>query len=230
MPTTTRSDRASELRRRSPGAAYHVFAFKLEGRHSTKTAGLIVNDHPLVRETLYRHLLHRLEPSLEETVTDINEAIRLVWENRPEVILVLSIDRLPNERLADALIIVKAGPKNRVRFLSATVSAITYIKTNLYCERLAAGIIEHAVNASRDPEAGLLRESVRSMRETLLTKREVQTLHLIALGLSKKEIAAQMGIATKTVDRHADQLMKKIRLHDRVELARFAIRHVMVNI
>ena len=59
---------------------------------------------------------------------------------------------------------------------------------------------------------------------SILTTRETETLRYIAKGLAKKEIAATMGVSVKTVDRHATNLMSKLDIHDRVELARFAIR------
>jgi DNA-binding NarL/FixJ family response regulator len=42
--------------------------------------------------------------------------------------------------------------------------------------------------------------------------------------MSKKEIAQTMNLSVKTVDTHSANLMNKLDIHDRVELARFAIR------
>ena len=49
-------------------------------------------------------------------------------------------------------------------------------------------------------------------------------LRYIARGLSKKEIAAVAHLSVKTVDRHAVNLMTTLDIHDRVDLARYAIR------
>ena len=49
-------------------------------------------------------------------------------------------------------------------------------------------------------------------------------LRYIARGLSKKQIASTMHLSIKTVDRHSTNLMSKLGIHDRVKLARFAIR------
>ena len=46
---------------------------------------------------------------------------------------------------------------------------------------------------------------------------------------AKKEIAAAMHMSIHTVDKHATHLMAKLGLHDRVELARFAIREGFVQ-
>ena len=65
--------------------------------------------------------------------------------------------------------------------------------------------------------------------ESVLTPREMDVLRRIALGLAKKEIATQCGISVRTVDTHVRNLMNKLDLHDRVELARYAIREHLVE-
>lgn len=61
-------------------------------------------------------------------------------------------------------------------------------------------------------------------RASTLTPREVEVLRYVAKSLAKKEIAGIMHISPKTVEKHSDNLMRKLDIHDRVELARFAIR------
>jgi DNA-binding NarL/FixJ family response regulator len=61
-------------------------------------------------------------------------------------------------------------------------------------------------------------------RASTLTSREMEVLRYIARGLSKKDIAAIMHLSVKTVDNHSTSLMSKLNIHDRVELARYAIR------
>ena len=62
-----------------------------------------------------------------------------------------------------------------------------------------------------------------------LTGRELETLRYVARGLAKKEIAPLMHISVKTVDKHVTQLMTKLDIHDRVGLARFAIREGIIE-
>jgi DNA-binding NarL/FixJ family response regulator len=61
-------------------------------------------------------------------------------------------------------------------------------------------------------------------RASTLTARELEVLRYIARGLSKKDIAGIMHLSVKTVDNHSTSLMTKLNIHDRVELARYAIR------
>ncbi|HET6426633.1 MAG TPA: response regulator transcription factor [Planctomycetaceae bacterium] len=59
---------------------------------------------------------------------------------------------------------------------------------------------------------------------TLLTNRQLEVLRHLARGDSVKEIAKQMHLSQKSVDSHKYRIMNKLGIHDRVELARFAIR------
>lgn len=61
-------------------------------------------------------------------------------------------------------------------------------------------------------------------KASLLTLREVEVLRYIARGMAKKEIATTMHLSVKTIDNHCTSMMNKLDIHDRVELARFAIR------
>ncbi len=58
-----------------------------------------------------------------------------------------------------------------------------------------------------------------------MTARETQIVALIAAGNTSREIAEQLTISTKTVERHRDNLMAKLDIHNRAELTRYAIRH-----
>ncbi|MGB8143700.1 MAG: LuxR C-terminal-related transcriptional regulator [Chromatiaceae bacterium] len=66
-------------------------------------------------------------------------------------------------------------------------------------------------------------------RAQLLTPRELEVLSYLAKGLAKKEIARITDLSVKTVEQHCTHLMQKLDIHDRVELARFAIREGLVQ-
>jgi len=77
----------------------------------------------------------------------------------------------------------------------------------------------------RRPEAN---ERV-STRLDALTPREMQVLRMLGRGLSRQQIAAEMHRSPKTIDCHRVSVMRKLDIHDRVELARFAIREGLVE-
>ncbi|MGD9688709.1 MAG: response regulator [Phycisphaerales bacterium] len=63
-----------------------------------------------------------------------------------------------------------------------------------------------------------------------LTPRELQILRMIGKGMSRTEIAKVIFRSPKTVDAHRAAIMEKLAIHDRVELARYAIREGLVEI
>jgi len=64
----------------------------------------------------------------------------------------------------------------------------------------------------------------------LLTDREREVLRLLAEGLSVKEVAARLGRSAKTAEVHKYNLMRKLGVHDRAGLIRYAIAHRLVQV
>ena len=62
-----------------------------------------------------------------------------------------------------------------------------------------------------------------------LTSREAEVLQLIAEGFSNKQIAAELSISIKTVEKHRQQVMNKLNIHDVAGLTRYAISKGMVE-
>ena len=62
-----------------------------------------------------------------------------------------------------------------------------------------------------------------------LTDREAEVVKLVAEGLSNRQIAEELVISEKTVQRHRANIMEKLAMHDRVELTRYAIRSGLVE-
>jgi DNA-binding NarL/FixJ family response regulator len=62
-----------------------------------------------------------------------------------------------------------------------------------------------------------------------LTNRQLEVLRHLAVGQSVREVARQMHLSEKSIDSHKYRIMNKLGIHDRVELARFAIREGLVE-
>ena len=58
-----------------------------------------------------------------------------------------------------------------------------------------------------------------------LTDRETEVLRFVAKGLTAKQIAARLSLSHRTVENHVQSTLRKLQLHNRVELARYAIEH-----
>jgi DNA-binding NarL/FixJ family response regulator len=69
----------------------------------------------------------------------------------------------------------------------------------------------------------LVRGGVIRKRTTKLTCREAEVLQLIAEGQANKQIAGKLAISIKTVEKHRQQLMNKLNIHDVAGLTRHAI-------
>lgn len=176
-------------------------------------------------------------------------ALILVAEHRPTVLL-LDIDMPGRSAFAAARDVHSASPQTRVVFLSAFVHD-AYIQQALSCEasgyvtksepvdvvveaiRLVAGgrchfsreVMQRLVVGANGVRLG----SGRAGRFAMLTERELEVLGHVAKGLQQKQIAHLMDISLKTVQTHIANLMEKLDIHDRVALARFAIREGLIE-
>lgn len=63
-----------------------------------------------------------------------------------------------------------------------------------------------------------------------LTPREREVLVLIAEGLTNPEIAEELVISVKTVDRHRENIMRKLNLHSRIDLVKYALRQGLIGL
>ncbi len=209
---------------------------------------LIIDDHELVRRALAERLDREGTIDVVATGKDGEDAIALVKEHRPDVVM-LDID-MPGLSCFDAARTIQAIlPTVRLLFLSAYVTD-RYIEQVL---QLCAGgyltkreSLDRVIRAIQEVAAGKnwLSTEVRDRlvvdtrgisliksaktRSSVLTQRELEVLRHVASGLAQREIAGVMHISTKTVDNHCANLKKKLDLHDRVELTRFAIRDGIV--
>jgi DNA-binding NarL/FixJ family response regulator len=109
----------------------------------------------------------------------------------------------------DAMTGVVAGPRQRAE------------------SRAEAGLARPTESAagSSSPESARLATAF----PTQLTRREAEVLGLLAQGLSNKEIAADLWLSDRTVERHITSLYRKIGAQRRTEATAFALRHGLVD-
>jgi DNA-binding NarL/FixJ family response regulator len=210
---------------------------------------LIADDHALVRDMLAQHLEREPGISLVGATADAGEALTLAENEKPDVV-VLDIDMPGLSAFEAARKIISAAPHARIVFLSGYLND-AYIEQALALE--AGGYISKSepvdaiVRAIRKVAGGSLYfspqvqqrivvdgsgvrlRSGRHARLQLLTPRETEILGYLAKGMAKKEMARLADISVKTVDQHCTHIMDKLDIHDRVELAHFAIREGLVE-
>jgi DNA-binding NarL/FixJ family response regulator len=89
-------------------------------------------------------------------------------------------------------------------------------------------MLKHLLKAFRrapvlNPTAGV------QMHPSILTDRETEVLQLVAEGYANKQIASELGISIKTVEKHRQHLMDKLNLHQTAGLTRYALEHGLVE-
>lgn len=207
---------------------------------------LVCDDHALFREGVKSVL--NAEPDMEVVGEADNgkDAVDLALRFRPQIVLMDVA--MPVLKGFDAVRrIHKAAPEVKVLMLTIYgdddmaamclhAGASGYILKDTPPAQLVYGI--RAVSRGQryiSPE--ILTSVVRDFMfrsETfkgsyqLLSDREREILILLAEGRSLKEIATQLSLSVKTVDAHKYKIMRKLDLHDRTELVRYAIRKGLV--
>lgn len=74
----------------------------------------------------------------------------------------------------------------------------------------------------------LLKHTVETKVDTSITPRELIIIRLVGEGRNNQEIANQLGLSVGSVKNHVSQVMSKLELRDRTQLAIYAIRHNVV--
>lgn len=210
---------------------------------------LLVDDHALVRDMLKRHLDAEADLEVVAVAGDMTEAIEKV-EGQPLDVAVLDIE-MPGLSAFDGAQRLRAThPLLRLMFLSGShrdsyVQRALEIGADGYAskaEPLPALIL--AIRAVAQGEsyfspqirdrmviARPQAEPADSFHTRLqsLTRRELEVLGYLARGLAKKEIATLTNTSVKTIEQHCANIMLKLDIHDRVMLARYAIREGLVK-
>lgn len=210
---------------------------------------LLADDHTLVRQSLARVMNEHSGLNVVAEVATADEAIDAALRTQPDI-CVLDIDMPGLASFEAARVIGVRCPKTKILFLSAfthdryiesaiAVGAMGYL-TKTEPPDTVMKAIRAVVNGhcyfSPEVQSRLviedtgvrLSQEVRS-RAATLTSREMEVLRYIAKGMSKKEIASTMHLSVKTVENHSANIMNRLDIHDRVELARFAIREGLIE-
>ncbi len=216
---------------------------------NARTRVLVADDHALVRSTVVDHLRRDKRLEVVGAADNAERAVSLARELEPDILL-LDVDLDGTPSLPAARKITADLPDVRLIFVSGFVcdryiqqaldmDAAGYVSKRDGLEVLVEAVHEVAGGGnyfSQDvtrrlvcDRAGVHSAEGSKTRSATLTDRERQILADVARGLAKKDIARNLGLSVKTVERHCENLMAKLELRNRVELARFAIREGIVD-
>jgi len=210
---------------------------------------LLVDDHTILRQGLRR--LFESESGFEVIgeARDGREAVEQANEKEPDVVIMdLAMPALNG--LDATRRILKTHPNVRILVLSM------YLDEDYVAQALEAGVAGYImkdapanefVNAVRAVARGegyftsqiapatierwrLAREAENRRGPVELTPREREVLKLLAEGHTVKKVADLLHLSQKTIDAHKTNLMKKLDIHNRVELVKYAIAKKLIQI
>jgi two-component system response regulator NreC len=214
----------------------------------TKTRILICDDHTLFVEGIKAML--RNEPSLEIVgeARDGRQAVDLVKELKPDVLLMdvsmpdmNGFDATRRVRKSDTsvkVLILTMHDEEELVARCLEAGAAGYIMKDAPASQLLYAI-ETVQKGERYLSPAVLKKVVdvyvKNTKRPLtsydrLSPREREVLKLLAEGLSIKDIATRLNLSVKTVDVHKYNLMKKINVHDRAELIKYAIQKKLIAV
>ena len=205
---------------------------------------LLAEDHEIVREGLRALLEHEDDIKVIGEAQTGRQAVQLTSKLRPDVV-VMDIAMPVLNGLEATRQILQARPAIKVLILSAhsddayieqiiALGAAGYLIKQTSHDVLSRAIREvqqgktffspsiskrlhHHYGKSADRIGPLKKNDDR------LSSREAEVLQLVAEGNVNKETAAELGISIKTVEKHRQNLMKKLNIHDTAGLTRYAI-------
>jgi DNA-binding NarL/FixJ family response regulator len=209
-----------------------------------KTRILLADDHTVVRDGL--RMVLDAAPDLEVVAeaSDGAEAVELALSEKVHLaVLDLSMPRMTGLQAAHEL--SRRQPELRVLILSMHdneqyfFEALKSGASGYVLKTVANRDLIEACRAAMRGEPFIYPAAVRAIvrdyldrgspPEDLLTPRELEVVKLIAEGLTSDEVAEELSISSKTVDRHRANVLEKLGMRNRVELTRYAIRRGLVE-
>lgn len=210
---------------------------------------LLVDDHAVVRTGLRMLLESHTDMKIVGEASNGAEALELCKRLDPDVVVMdlilpdisgIEITRRIKQSLPQVNVVALTIHEDQEYFFETLRAGASG-----YVPKRAAP--EELVNAIRVAQAGevyifpalakvLVRdylgrrgEQAESLISEELTTREQEVLDLLVQGLTNEEIAAKLVISKHTVARHRENIMRKLNLHNRSELVKYAIRMGLIE-
>lgn len=207
---------------------------------------LIVDDHAVVRQGLITFLELQDEIEVVGEAGNGKEALKLVKELEPDVVLMdlvmpvmdglTAIKEIKQMRPETEVIALTSFADDEKVFTAIRSGATGYLLKDVQ----PADLVKAVLAADRGevqlhPEVArkLMHEVVAPPKESdglsELTDRELEVLGLLGKGMSNKEIARDLSVSEKTVKAHVSSILNKLNLPGRTHAALFAVKHGLLQ-
>ncbi len=204
---------------------------------------LIADDHLVVREGLEAMLHSSDEFEIVGQAVDGLEALRLVEELRPDVVLIdvqmpnmdgiEATQRIMQQAPTTQVVILSSFDQDEYIYKAIQAGARGYLLKDIELHALLDVVRAAARGESVLPPhiATRLMEHISAQRtQAHLTKREQEVLCVLAKGLRNKEIASQLNIAERTVKSHVANIIAKLGVSSRTEAVSQAFKEGRVKL
>ncbi|EKO3384534.1 response regulator transcription factor [Vibrio fluvialis] len=205
---------------------------------------VIVDDHRVVLEGFMARL--EMEPEIEVIATASNglEALDVVKQHRPDVILMdvsmpimngIDATRLIKEEVPDAKVLMLTMHDNREYIMKVMqAGAVGYMLKEISAEKMVQAIKTVNLGSTYFCESvtqTLFTQDIipSAQKPNPLSRREEAVLKMVAQGHSSKKIASLLNISYRTVETHRQNIKHKLDIHSTAELAQYAIQHGMLE-
>ncbi|PWU16085.1 MAG: DNA-binding response regulator [Verrucomicrobia bacterium] len=210
----------------------------------TPISVLLADDHHIVRQGLRALLMAEGDLNIVGEAQTGREAVQMAAKLYPEIVIMdLAMPRLNGWEAtrqilkavptAKVIVLSSYGDDEHVQMAIASGAAAYLLKQTAAADLVKAIREVKKGNAFFSPAiATQLREQTCKPPETgepqtpadvPLTSRELEVLQLIAEGFANKQIAGELGLSVKTVEKHRQQVMNKLNIHDTAGLVRHAV-------
>nr|WP_227467032.1 response regulator transcription factor [Nocardioides lijunqiniae] len=208
----------------------------------------MVDDHALVRRGV--RLILEQEPDLTvvgeagdgaeavEALRDLEVDLVVLDIAMPRMTGLQAAREITRRREPPRLMMLSMHDNEQYFFESLRVGASGYVLKSVADEDLV-GAVRAAMRGEAFVYPGAMGSLARdyldrlrrgeSVPQTVLTEREDEVLKLIAEGRSSKDIARDLTISVKTVERHRANILAKLGMRDRTQLTRYAIRAGLIE-
>jgi DNA-binding NarL/FixJ family response regulator len=209
----------------------------------SKLRVMVVDDHPMWRDAVERDL-QNAGFDVVAVAADGHQAIARFPAARPQVVVLdlqipgpggveVTADVLGRDPSARVLILSASGEQDDV-LQAVKAGATGYLVKSASRQELIEAVRRVAAGDSvfTPGLAGLVLGEFRRMNdggddepepENALTARETEILKMVAKGMSYKQIADRLVLSHRTVQNHVQNTLRKLQMHNRVELTRYAI-------